>query len=237
MELTTVETAALLGVTDAEVRRLLRGGLLDGRRVGAMWLVDASDVHRRQRLTATRGRTWTTHVAFAAVLILAGRSGSGLSDSELSRLRRALRKGDVHDVVRRSRQLITLEQWRVTAAGVSWLTSDADVFLTDRSAVDSIGGELVAEIGEGAERGVHVGFAASELTRVRTATRARDAKESANVYAHVVHTSLTDQLADTRVRAVVTALLLATHADARVRTAADRYLSDLLGAISTRVGR
>lgn len=237
MDITTTEAAGLLGVTDAEVRRLLREGLLTGRRVGTIWLVDASDVHRRRHLGAGRGRTWTAHVAFAAVLLLAGRCDAGLSDSEMSRLRRSLRNSEAMDVVRRARDLTVLEVWRVPGASMGWLTSNTRVFLTDESAISRISGELVTDSRSNANRVTHVGIPVGDVESVRVGARARAAKDSANVSVHVVRTDLSDWLTVVSVQDVITALLLGTHEDARVRATADHFLSERLAELHRSSGR
>lgn len=43
-ELTTVEAAALLGVSDSIVRRHCRAGVLSARRIGRSWLIDRGSV-------------------------------------------------------------------------------------------------------------------------------------------------------------------------------------------------
>ena len=232
MDVTTADAAALLGVSDTEVRRLLRGRLLDGRRVGNTWIVDAGSVHRRQRLGLDRGRAWSPRVAFAALLLLAGRSDGALSDSELSRLRRSVRGGEAMDVVRRSRKLLASEAWRVPVSRLDRLTDVAGIFVTAESAIqliDSDLGPIAADV-----QVVHVGLAAIDLVRVRRELGARAAGASANVVVHVVLTDLADRLADLSVQRVVTAVLLGAHEDARVRAAATEFLSGCVATLAAR---
>ncbi|CAB4553439.1 MAG: hypothetical protein F2534_06415 [Actinobacteria bacterium] len=232
MDVTTADAAALLGVSDTEVRRLLRERLLDGRRVGNTWIVDAGSVHRRRRLGLDRGRAWSPRVAFAALLLLAGRSDGGLSDSELSRLRRSVRGSEAMDVVRRSRDLLASEAWRVPASRLDRLTDVAGVFVTAESALHLIDDDLGPVVVDA--QVVHVGLAAIDLVRVRTELGARAADASANVILHVVLTDLADRLVDVRVQRVVTAVLLGAHEDARVRAAATDFLSGRVATLAAR---
>ncbi len=232
MEITTAEAAALLAVSDGEVRRLLRERLVEGRRLGNMWLVDAASVHRRRRLDLARGRAWAPRVAFGALLVLAGRSDAGLSDSELSRLRRGLRASQPSDVVRRARELMTSERWRVPASRLDRLVAAAGVFITAESAVESISDELESHMPDTSV--THLGVASADVERVRAASGARGASESANVVVHIVRTDLADRLDDERVQEVITAVVLGTSEDARVRTAAMKHLSDCLSALTAR---
>lgn len=232
MEITTADAAALLAVSEGEVRRLLREQLVEGRRLGNMWLVDAASVHRRRRLDLARGRAWAPRVAFGALLVLAGRSDAGLSDSELSRLRRSLRTSEASDVVRRARELMTSQRWRVPASRLDRLIAASGVFATAESALESISDEL--ESNEPHANVTHLGVAAADVERVRDTSGARRADESANVVVHVVRTDLVDRLADERVQKVITAVLLGSGDDARVRSAALAHLSDCLAALVTR---
>lgn len=232
MEITTTEAAAMLAVSDGEVRRLLREHLLEGRRMGSMWLVDVGSVHRRRRLDLARGRAWVPRVAFAAMLVLAGRSDAGLSESELSRLRRSLRDSDALDVVRRARDLITTERWRVPGSRLDRLAAAPGVFVTGESAIHLISDEL--ESSEPESRVTHLAVASVDLERVRGVSGARHANESANVVMHILRTDLADRLGDERVQEVVAAVLLGSSEDTRVRSAATTHLSDCLAALTTR---
>jgi excisionase family DNA binding protein len=232
MDLTTADAAALLGVSDTEVRRLLRERLLDGRRVGNTWIVEAGSVHRRRRLELDRGRAWSPRVAFAALLLLAGRSDADLSDSELSRLRRSVRGGEAMDVVRRSRDLLASEAWRVPASRLDRLTDVAGIFVTAESALQLIDNDVGPFAADA--KLVHVGLAAIDLVRVRTELGARAADASVNVIVHVVRTDLADRLVDVRVQRVVTAVLLGAHEDARVRAAAIEFLSGRVATLAAR---
>ncbi len=235
MEISTAEAARILNVTSDEVRRLLRAGSIIGRQLSGVWLVDADDIHRRRLLDASPGRVWTPSVALSAVLLLAGRTDTGLSDSETSRLRRALREGTSADVIRRSRQLVTVERWRVPAAGTRWLLSERGVFTTGESAIHRISDDLIdTPTTPKTNPVVHVGLGTTDETRIRAGARARNATVSANVIAHLVPAPHSDALADENVQAVLTALVLATNPDARLRHAAETYLHDRLDPLRHR---
>jgi excisionase family DNA binding protein len=234
MEISTDEAARFLGVGSDEVRRLLRTQALVGRRVGRMWLVDVSDVHRRRHLDPTRGRVWSAPVAFGAVLLLAGRSDLGLSDSEVSRLRRSLRGSDATSVVQRSRQLVITERWRVPATGIEWLLGQVGVFRTGEGAVSTISGDLLTAADRLGRQAVAIAVAEAEMERVRAGSRARIATDSANATVSVIRAARAECLVDERVQAVITALVLGTHADARVRRAAGDYIDERIAGLRLR---
>ena len=133
---------------------------------------------------------------------------------------------------RAARELMTSERWRVPASRLDRLVAAAGVFITAESAVGSISEELGSHMTD--IRVAHLGVASVDLERVRAASGARGASESANVVVHIVRTDLADRLDDERVREVITAVLLGTSEDARVRTAAMKHLSDCLAALTTR---
>lgn len=235
VDISTADAARILNVTSDEVRRLLRAGSIIGRQLSGVWLVDADDIHRRRLLDASPGRVWTPTVAFAAVLLLAGRTDTGLSDSETSRLRRALREGNPADVIRRSRQLITVERWRVPAAGTKWLLAERGVFTTGESAIHPISNDLIDKPTTAKTNPVvHIGVATQDETRLRAGAKARNATVSANVIAHLVAAPHIDALTDENVQAVLTALILGTNPDARIRHAAETYLDERLDPLRHR---
>ena len=237
MEITTAEAARILQVSEAEVRRLLRGALLSGRRLGSQWLIDAGDVHRRARLKADRGRAWSDRVALAALLLLAGRREViALSDSELARLRRTLRASAASDVIRLSRNLVGEQRLRVGASGLAWLRAQADesgvLATTAESAIERFGATLLARGGRDIEE-LHLLCDEANVERVIARSGARTAGATANVVLHVVRGSLGDALQASDVRATLAALLSGLNEDARVRTQAEAFLAHRLALAST----
>lgn len=233
MEVTTAEAADILGVTDAEVRRLLRGHVLVGRRVGSMWLIDAAELHRRRTVHPRAGRAWGAPVAWAAVLLLAGRTDTGLSASETSRLRRSLRAGDSARVVRQARQLMMTQRWRVPASGLEWLSAQEGVAVAGASVAQQLDSELsTSGRSSSASAPVELVVAAADVDRLRYRSRARLADESANAVVQVVAAAQPLQVADVDVQNVLTALLLATHSDARLRAAGSSFLGERLARMA-----
>ncbi|MGJ9426864.1 helix-turn-helix domain-containing protein [Nesterenkonia halotolerans] len=91
MEITLNEAAARLGVTPRQVQRLANEGKLQVvRQVGRSILVDAREIHQRQRVGARRGRRWNGATAWAAIEILETGSTARVSGSTLSRLQKRL---------------------------------------------------------------------------------------------------------------------------------------------------
>lgn len=238
MDISTTDAARILNVTSDEVRRLLRAGSIIGRQLSGVWLVDADDINRRRLLDASPGRVWTPAVGFAAVLLLAGRTDTGLSDSETSRLRRALRECNPAGVIRRSRQLITVQRWRVPAAGTKWLLAERGVFTAGESAIHRISADLIdTPTAAKTNPVVHIGLATADETRIRTGAKARNATVSANVIAHLVPAPHIDALTDENVQAVLTALILGTNPDARIRHEAETHLHGRLDPLRNRTRR
>lgn len=236
MEITTAEAARILQVSEAEVRRLLRRGLLSGRRLGSQWLSDASDVHRRARLKADRGRVWSDRVALAALLLLGGRGEvDSLTASELARLRRTLRTSTARDLMRLSRNLTSQRRVRVGTSGMAWLRAQAAeggvVATTAESAIERLGGALIAG-GRAGARELHLACAQANVERVFAESRARASDAAANVVLHVVRGSLADAFHADDVQAVLTALMLGLNEDARVRTEAEAFLTNRLALVS-----
>ena len=141
MELTTRETAARLGVSQARVRALINSGGLTARRVGTLWLIDSVSVEHQRGLTTAgaNSRAMSPRVAWAAADLADGGTAAWLSATERSRLRRRLSQSTEVDVVRRwmSRRANSIRRYKVGPKDLTALLTDRRVVRTGICAVES----------------------------------------------------------------------------------------------------
>jgi excisionase family DNA binding protein len=88
--LSVTEAASVLGLSPARVRALVGGGLLPGTKVGGRWVVERSAVEARKRRSDPGGRPFSSHNAWAVLVLASGEDVEGIDSSVRSRLRRAL---------------------------------------------------------------------------------------------------------------------------------------------------
>ena len=87
-----VEVAAWLGLAVQNVRRLIRSGELEGRRVGRDWVVDRRSVLRYRDLRPGRGRPLSARQAWATLLAAEPRTVEEVRVLAVSCRRRAARR-------------------------------------------------------------------------------------------------------------------------------------------------
>lgn len=92
MELTVAEAAARLGVDDSRARRMLRDGVLPGRRVGRQWLVPSEEVARLSGHGRRAGRPLAPARAWGLLDLLDDGSAPWLSPVARSQTRTLLRR-------------------------------------------------------------------------------------------------------------------------------------------------
>jgi len=88
--LSVTEAASILGLSPARVRALVGEGLLPGTKVGGRWVVERSVVEARKRRRDPGGRPFSSHNAWAVLVLASGEDVEGIDSSVRSRLRRAL---------------------------------------------------------------------------------------------------------------------------------------------------
>ncbi|AXH36860.1 hypothetical protein DVJ78_16880 [Humibacter sp. BT305] len=141
MEISTLEAAARLGVSQERVGQMLRQGTLDGRRLGPRsWLVDLDSVHQRARLAPRDGRPWSRKTVDDIIA-----SMSSLKHPP-ARTREIISRTSTDDLWRKIAQIVEVRRFspRDLAAASRHLA------LTGPSALSEIGDELV-----GAAKVVH----------------------------------------------------------------------------------
>lgn len=92
MEIEVKEASRRLGVNDSRVRKMLRAGLLRGRRVGNSWVVLVDDVARLENNRARAGRPLAPRRAWAVLELLDSGRAPWLSDSARSQVRSHLER-------------------------------------------------------------------------------------------------------------------------------------------------
>ncbi|MCV7106932.1 DNA-binding protein [Mycolicibacterium chitae] len=110
-EMTAADAAEQLAVSQRQVTRLARSGVLTiSRVVGRTLLLDAASVHRLAGRVRHNGRPWSAPTAWAALALLSGQRVDWLGASALSRLRHRLRGLNHREVVWLARQRATVHQ-------------------------------------------------------------------------------------------------------------------------------
>lgn len=94
MEIEVKEASRRLGVNDSRVRKMLRAGLLRGRRVGNSWVVLVDDVARLENNRVRAGRPLAPRRAWAVLELLDAGRAPWLSDSARSQVRSHLDRLD-----------------------------------------------------------------------------------------------------------------------------------------------
>lgn len=87
MDLAVVEAARVLDVDESRVRQLLRDGVLAGRKLGSMWLVDGDEAARLARNRLPGGRPLAPARAWGVLDVLDGGRAPWLDPSSRSRVR------------------------------------------------------------------------------------------------------------------------------------------------------
>lgn len=144
--LTVADAARRLGVDESRVRQLLRAGDLAGERVGAMWLVDAAAVSRREQRGASAGRPLSPPRAWALLDLLDGGSAPWLTTQSRSQLRaraRGLRGAPPQRLQAVLRARSDRHSYRAHPAAVRWLLGDPRVVLAGPDEAARAGLDLV----------------------------------------------------------------------------------------------
>jgi excisionase family DNA binding protein len=84
------EAASALGLSAGRVHAIVSQGGLPAAKVGGRWLIERSEVERRQRRRQLKGRPFAAHNAWALLRLASGEDPEGIDPVRRSRLRRAL---------------------------------------------------------------------------------------------------------------------------------------------------
>lgn len=217
--MTTAEAAGRMHVSQRQIQRLIRAGEVPARRTaGDAWVLDALAVNSLARSRPSRGRPWSTEVAWGALWMLSGLEPAWVDARTRSRLSSRLEGMDAADVVHACRRRADVVRCRVS-----------------KSFLDDLNGTLVQSGTSAAEQ---FGLA-GDSTRVEgycgvdawpgvrsTFHVAEDARGNATIRV----TAFTDVLAGpgASMPKAVVAVDLAESYEARERNAGLRALEELL---------
>ena len=175
VEVEVAEAARMMGVSAVRARQLAREGRLRARKVGGRWLVDDASLPSARR----RGRPMSSRMAWALVMLSAGRRADWVEPRESYRLRQALGR------------LVADDEPELLLR--SWLASRADRLLLSASEVDAVRADsrlVVSGVSDG-RSGLSAAGLAEAYVRAEDAAAVRrdhlliDAGSGANVILHV----------------------------------------------------
>ncbi len=98
------ESAEVLGLHEAGVRRLVAAGDLPARKVGGRWLIEAGDLDRFRRAPRVGGRPYSPRMAWGILDLACGGEARWLDRFERSKARRRLEEGSLVELVPRLRR-------------------------------------------------------------------------------------------------------------------------------------
>lgn len=143
-EMTAAAAAERLEVSERQVARLARKGVLTvSRVVGRTLLLDAASVHQLAARARHNGRPWAASTAWAALALLSGDKVTWMQASGLSRLRHRLRASRATEVAWLARQRASVRRMQgwgkdsgLLPTGVSALRNTEIAALFDLTPVD-----------------------------------------------------------------------------------------------------
>lgn len=141
--LTTEQAAAVLHVSAAEVRRLVRDGELPATSAGRMLLLDDAPVRRRARL-AGRGRPLDPAVAWAALWELSGERADWVGQRTRTRLRSWFDGRSPEAVATACRRRAEVHEVRVLPTYRGAVLGHAGVVASGLTAAGEVGADVVA---------------------------------------------------------------------------------------------
>ena len=217
--MTTAEAAGRLHVSQRQIQRLIRSGEVPARRTaGEAWVLDALAVNSLARSRPSRGRPWSTEVAWGALWMLSGLEAAWLDDRTRSRLSRRLGGMDSAAVVHACRRRADVLRCRVSRSFLDDLRNTLVPSGTSTAEQFGLAGDTTRVEG-------YCGVAAWSGIR-STFHLAEDARGNATIRV----TTFADVLAGgglTMPKAVVAADLAESY-EARERNAGLRALAELL---------
>jgi excisionase family DNA binding protein len=222
--LTVAQAAARLGVSQEQVRRLVRSGKLSASRVGRTLVLDDDAVAGRARLPIKAGRALAPGTAWAALWQLSGERVDWLTAADRSRLSARLRTYDAEQLVAAERNRADRHELRVLPAYRDRLLSADGVVASGMTAADAVAADIVAA---GAADEIYC--SAATLAVLRRDYGLSD-RGQANLVVRVPRFARLPLAGRTHMPAAVVAVDLAESADVRTRRAGLDLLADALAS-------
>lgn len=132
--LSVVEAAETLGVSQQQVRHLIRSGQLEADRLGRAFLVRAEAVERRASQAWPRGRRFAPANAWALLFIADGKEAPWLSPDDRWRVKRHIARHSLERLRPRLVDRAKAVQLRAHHSLLNRLRSDPDLMLSGVSA-------------------------------------------------------------------------------------------------------
>lgn len=222
--LTVNQAATRLGVSDQEVRRLVRAGTLSAQRIGRTLVVADDAVDSRARLVVTRGRSVAARTAWALLWELSGERAGWLDRAGRSRLRSRLQRSTAEQLVAAVRFRADRHELRVLPAYRDQVLRADGVVASGMTAANAVGADIVA-VGAADE----IYCSAATLTRLRREFGLSNRGET-NLIVRVPRFDELTLTGRAHMPAAVVAVDLAESSDVRTRRAGLTLLEIALSA-------
>jgi excisionase family DNA binding protein len=137
------EAAQILKLSPARVRALVSRGELPAHKIADQWVVELDAVERRRQESPPEGRRFTSHNAWAA-LILASGEDPQVDPVVRSRLKRALLLEGLGGLAPRLRDRAEVALYSSHPGEISYIFEDGALMPSGISAAGSVGSDLLA---------------------------------------------------------------------------------------------
>ncbi len=142
--LSTAAAAEALKVSRDRVRQLAATGVLPFRRLGGRYVLRREDVEARAEAGAAPGRSFSPRRSWALILLASGVPPDGVDGVTLSKLRRALREGDLWERRGKLGGRAERRDLRAHSSDLDRLEAEAGVVLTGPRHARDVGLGLIA---------------------------------------------------------------------------------------------
>lgn len=117
----TRDAAARLGVSERQVRNMVKQGRLQILAESTNLLITANSLERAAQTPRRTGRAWTPRIAWAALDLLSGGSAPWLQPAERYRLRQSLKGRSVDEVAAAARNRAEVHRFRAAPEAAQML--------------------------------------------------------------------------------------------------------------------
>jgi excisionase family DNA binding protein len=216
------QAASALNLSASRVQALVVHGQVPATKIGGRWLIERSEVERRARAGALRGRPFAPHNAWVLLRLASGETVEGVDPSVRSRLRRAIALEGLAALAPRLDRRARSHYYDAHPGEVNYLFEDPRFVASGVSAAGAHGLDLVP----GGEADGYV--RAGDLARFVADHALRSAGPGANLRLRAVPDKAWNFMSKARVApAAVVALDLAEDPDPRSSQAGQAALRTL----------